>query len=82
MKHQANKRSIAIYGIVTALLIVFHYALNFIIFGSWQEYIPFLKKLSLSLFLITLILFFSKIIENRVNKQNQLEEIVITLSEL
>lgn len=70
---QKDKRSIAIYGITAMLLILLHYLLNFIIFGSWREYIPFMKKLSISLFLIALILLISKLVENRVNKQNQLE---------
>ncbi|MDN6279974.1 MAG: mechanosensitive ion channel family protein [Psychroflexus sp.] len=70
---QKDKRSIAIYGITAMLLILLHYLLNFIIFGSWREYIPFMKKLSISLFLIALIFLISKITESIVNNQNHLE---------
>lgn len=73
MKNPASKSSIKIYGILALVLIIFHYSLSFILFGSWTEYISPLKKLSLSLFLIALILLISKLVENRVNKQNQLE---------
>lgn len=55
------------------LLIAIHYLLELKIFERWDEYLPFLRKLSLSLFLICLIFLVSKVIERVVNTQTRLE---------
>lgn len=68
-----NKRWITIYGISAVLLIAIHYLLDLKIFDSWAEYTPFLKKLSLSLFLISTIFLVSKIVGRIVNTQTRLE---------
>ncbi|OBX23448.1 small-conductance mechanosensitive channel [Gelidibacter algens] len=73
MEAQKNKRSIAIYGAMAALLIIFYYVLDLTFFDPWETYIPLMKKLALSLFLISLIFLVSKIIIKVVNTQEHLE---------
>ncbi|MBA6154366.1 mechanosensitive ion channel family protein [Gelidibacter maritimus] len=73
MKVKSDKRGIVLYAAMAVLLIAIHYLLELRIFDRWDEYIPFLKKLSLSLFLISLIFLVSKIIERVVNTQTRLE---------
>ncbi len=70
MEIQKNKHWIAVYAVMAVLLITIYYLLDLKIFDSWEEYSPFLKKLSISLFLISLILLISKIIGRMVNTQN------------
>ena len=73
MEIENNKRWIRIYGVMTVLLIVIHFLLNLKFFAHWQEYIPFIKKLSLSLFVISLIFLISKIIAKLITTQSSLE---------
>lgn len=68
-----NKRWIKIYATLAALLITIHYVLNLTVFSPWEQYIPFVKKLSLSLFLISVILLISRIIIRVINTQSHLE---------
>jgi len=70
MENQKNKRGIVIYGIIAVLLITINYLLNLKIFDAWEQYIPFVKKLSQSLFLIVLIFLISKIITRIISKQS------------
>ena len=64
---------ILIYGVMAVLLIALHYLLDLRFFDSWDEYTPFLKNLTLSLFMIALIFMISKIISRLVNTQKQIE---------
>lgn len=73
MEAQKTKRSIVIYGVMAALLIILHYLLDLTLFDRWETYIPLMKKLTLSLFLIALIFLVSKIIVRVVNTQDHLE---------
>ena len=73
MKKQSGKHWIGIYGIMAVLLIAVHYLLDLKFFDSWEEYIPDLKKFSMSLFLISLIFMISKIIARVVNTQTRSE---------
>ncbi|MEM0518719.1 MULTISPECIES: mechanosensitive ion channel family protein [Aequorivita] len=73
MKKRNDNQWIAIYGIMTVLLIAIHYLLDLDFFDAYDEYIPFLKKLSLSLFLIGLIFLISRIISKVVNNKTHLE---------
>lgn len=73
MKTQKNKPWIVIYSGLAILLIAIHYLLELKALESWAQYIPFLKKLSISLFLISLILLISKIISRIIDSQNYLE---------
>lgn len=73
MNIQKDKHWITIYGITAVLLIAVHYLVDLKIFETWAAYIPFVKKLSLSLFLICLIFLISKITERVVNTQTRLE---------
>lgn len=73
MKIEKDKHWITLYGIMAAALIAIHFLLDLKIFQAWDEYVPFLKTLSLSLFLISLIFLVSKVIERVVNTQTRLE---------
>ncbi|KEY19059.1 mechanosensitive ion channel family protein [Kaistella antarctica] len=73
MEKQHNRKWTIIYGSVAMVLIAIYYLVNLPIFSSWGHYIPFLRKLSLSLFLISLIFFISKFIEKLIYSQNHLE---------
>lgn len=73
MKNRNDKHGIVIFAIMAILLIAIHYLLELKIFERWDEYLPFLRKLSLSLFLICLIFLVSKVIERVVNTQTRLE---------
>ncbi|NEN22143.1 mechanosensitive ion channel [Cryomorpha ignava] len=73
MESRENTRWIRIYGVITVLLIVIHFLLGLKIFDLWEEYIPFMKKLSISLFLISLIFLISKIIARLITTQSHLQ---------
>ena len=62
MKDQKTGYWITVYGITAAALLIIHYLVDLSIFDFWKEYVPFLKKLSISLFFIALIFLLSKII--------------------
>ncbi len=70
---QTNKKWIIIYGAVAAVLIAVYYVVNLHLFTSWERYIPFVRKLSLSLFLISTIFLISKLMEKLIYNQNHLE---------
>ena len=71
MRDFNNKQWIMVYAMMSVLFMVVHYLLDLKIFDPWQQYIPFLKKLSMSLFLIALIFLLSKIIERVINSKTQ-----------
>jgi len=69
MKKHNTGYWITIYGVVAALLVAIYYLVDLKFFESWKEYIPVIKKLSLSLFLIAIIFLLSKIISRIINTQ-------------
>lgn len=71
-KHNIGKWVI-IYGSVAVVLIAIYYLVNLNVFESWEKYIPFIKKLSLSLFLISIIFLISKLVERLIYSQNHIE---------
>lgn len=73
MKIQKTKSWILIYGAVAVLLIVIHYLLDLKFFDPWDQYVPFIKKLSISLFLISVIFLISKIVTKIINAQTHNE---------
>lgn len=73
MKIRKDKHWITVYAVTAVLLIAIHYLLELDIFDAWESKVPFLQKLSLSLFLISIIFLISKIIERVVNNQTRLE---------
>ena len=73
MENQNNKKWVIIYGSVAVALIAIYYLVNLPILNPWKEYIPFVRKLSLSLFLISVIFLISKLIERLINSQNHIE---------
>lgn len=62
MQDQKTGYWITIYGIVAVLLVAIYYLVNLDIFDPWRGYTPIVQKLSLSLFIISLIFLTSKII--------------------
>lgn len=64
---------ITIYGIVSVVLIAIYYLVNLEFFDRWSNYTPFIQKLSLSLFLITIIFLLSKIVAKIIHSQIQAE---------
>ncbi len=73
MDKQNNKKWIIIYASTAVILIALYYLVNLPLFKSWGEYIPFVRKLSLSLFLISVIFLISKFVEKLIYSQNHLE---------
>lgn len=51
------------YATLAVLFLVIHYALNLPLFSKWSEYVPFAQKLSMSIFLVAVILLAGRIIE-------------------
>ncbi len=73
MDKQNNKKWIIIYGSVAVVLIAIYYLVHLPLFHSWGNYVPFIRKLSLSLFLIAIIYLISKLVEKLIYSQNHLE---------
>ena len=73
MENQNNKKWVIIYASVAVVLIAIYYLVNLPLFDPWEKYLPFIKKLSLSLFLISIIFLLSKLIERLINSQNHIE---------
>ena len=73
MENKKTEYKIKMYGVATALLITIYYLLDLKILESWGEYVPFMKKLIMSLFLIALIFLISKIIARVIYIQTHIE---------
>ncbi len=61
MEIRKTNHRIKFYGVASILLVIIYYLLDLKTFEPWGVYIPFMKKLVMSLFLITLIFLISKI---------------------
>lgn len=68
-----NKKWIIIYAVVAGLLLTIYYAIKLPLFSPYESYIPFIRKLCLSLFLISIIFLLSKVIERHINSQNHIK---------
>ena len=73
MEIQKTKYWIKVYGAMAVVLLALHYALNLNVFDPWEEYVPFVKKLSLSLFLIALIFLLSKVITRMIDVRTHIQ---------
>ncbi len=73
MENEKNDRLIKIYSVAAVLLIIIHFLLDLKMLNEYREYLPFMKKLTISLFLISLILLISKIITRLITTQSHLE---------
>lgn len=73
MDIQKTKYGIKIHGVASVLLITLYYLLDLKVLDSWQLYIPFMKKLTMSLFLIALIFLISKVIAKIVYIQTEIQ---------
>src|SRR5690554_5177049 len=69
MERHKTRYWISVYGIIAVVLIAVYYLVDLKFFEPWMEYVPFLKKLTMSLFLISIILLLSKIISKIIINQ-------------
>src|SRR5690554_6720235 len=60
---------IRIYALVAILLIIVYYLLDLKFFEGWEKYVPYAKRLILSLFFISIIFLIKKIIDKMVISQ-------------
>ena len=68
-----TKYWIKVYGAMAAVLIAMHYSLNLELFDPWAKYVPFVQKLTMSLFLIAFIFFLSKVITRLITVRSHIE---------
>lgn len=73
MNSQNTKYWIGVYSVLAISVFAIHYLLDLELISAWARYIPFLKKLTMSLFFISLILLSSKIIERIIDTQTEAE---------
>lgn len=73
MEIRRTKYWIKLYAAVAVLLLALHYSLNLKVFHPWAEYVPFVEKLSMSLFLIAMIFLISKVITRLVSVRAHIE---------
>lgn len=73
MEIRKINNKIKFYSVASVLLIIVYYLLDLKYFESWGEYIPFIKKLTVSLFLITLILLISNILARIISVKDDIQ---------
>lgn len=73
MSSQNTKYWIRVYTVCAISVFTVHYLLDLEFISAWDKYIPFLKKLTTSLFLVSVILLASKIIERIIDTQTEAE---------
>ena len=73
MNIRKTKYGIRTYGIASALLLITYYLLDLKVLEPWGMYIPFMKKLTMSLFLIALIFLISKVVSKIVYVQTEIQ---------
>lgn len=73
MSSKSTKYWIRVYAVSAVVVFTIHYLLDLELVSTWAKYIPFLKKLTTSLFFISLILLASKIIERIIDTQTEAE---------
>src|SRR5690606_532863 len=66
-------RKIRIYIILTAILLATYYLLDLEIFSKWEAYVPFLKRLTISLMAVSIVLIIEQIIERLITGQRLVE---------
>ena len=72
MDIRRTKYGIRTYGIASVLLLITYYLLDLKVLEPWEVYIPFMKKLTMSLFLIALIFLISKVVSKIVYVQTEI----------
>lgn len=73
MDIRKTKYGIRTYGIASVLLLITYYLLDLKVLEPWEVYIPFMKKLTMSLFLIALIFLISKVVSKIVYVQTEIQ---------
>ncbi|MBW7867431.1 MAG: mechanosensitive ion channel [Brumimicrobium sp.] len=73
MTFKRPKYRIGVYIIFAISVLILHYLLNLEIFSSLGSLLPFLKKLTLSLFIITIIFAISRIASRIIDKETEVE---------
>lgn len=67
---EKKKYRIGGYAALAILFLVIHYSLEFEVFAPLGKYLPFFRKLSISLFLIIMIVLIGKIMEKIIDNRN------------
>lgn len=73
MKKQTNNYRFVEFGIVFVLFIAAYYLIDLPFFKQWSAYLPFLKKLCLSIIFITVILLIGTVIEKLIDTYTETE---------
>ena len=73
MNIRKTNNRIKFYGVASILLIIIYYLLDLKAFERWGVYAPFMKKFSISLFLITFIFLISKIVTRVITVRADIE---------
>src|SRR5690606_30680002 len=66
-------RKIRIYIILAVIMLAIYYLLDLEVFSEWSNYIPFLKRLTISLIAISIVLLTEQIIERIITGQRLVE---------
>lgn len=72
-QQKKNRYWVMVYAIAATSILTVHYLLDIVIVDKWIYYLPFLNKLTMSLFLISLILLVGKIIERIIITKTETE---------
>ncbi len=73
MDIRKTKYYIKFYGVASFILFCVYYLFDLRVFKSWDLYVPFMKKLSMSLFLIALIFLVSHIVIKLISDQEDIQ---------
>lgn len=73
MSNRSTRYWIVVYSSTAVVLLAIYYLLDLKVLDPWRTYIPFLKKLSMSFFFISLIFLMSKIISRIITTQTHTE---------
>lgn len=61
------------YAVLAAIFLAIHFLLELKVFHEWEEHVPLLKKLSLSIFFIIMVLLCGKFIEKVIDRRSRSE---------
>jgi len=64
---------IKLFGVIAVVLLAMHYLVDLKIFEPWSKYLPFIRRLTMSSFLIALIFLISNVISRLVNTQTDIQ---------
>lgn len=73
MAKDFKKHNLGLYVTFAIVVLAAHYIIDLKVFSKWQEHLPFLKELTISLFFISLVLLASRIILRLIHKNAEYE---------